>query len=96
MDHAARMRVVQRLGALEDDLDDHVDAQQVVGPAEGRQRARAMHVLGDHVAAAVLLARVVDGHELRMLQHAHHVRLGEEHLARDARLLAASSSPSLW
>jgi hypothetical protein len=29
MDHTARMRVVQRLGALEDDLDDLVDAQQV-------------------------------------------------------------------
>ena len=89
MDHAARMRVVQRLGALEHDLDDLVDAQQVVGAAERRQRARAMHVLGDDVAVAVLLARVIDGQEVRVLQHADHVRFGQEHLARDLGALVA-------
>ncbi len=45
MNDAARMRVVQRLGALEDDLHGIVDAQQIVGAAIGGQRARAVHVL---------------------------------------------------
>ena len=89
MDHAARMRVVQRLGALEHDLDDVVDAQQVVGPAVRRQRARAVHVFGDDVAAAVFFARVVDGQDVRMLQHADHVRFRQEHLARDLGALVA-------
>ena len=83
------MRVVQRLGALEHDLDDVVDAQQVVGPAIRRQRARAVHVLGDDVAAAVFFARVVDRQDVRMLQHADHVRFRQEHLARDLGALVA-------
>ena len=89
MDHAARVRVVQRLGALEHDLDHVVDAQQVVRPAIRRQGARAVHVLGDDVAAPVFLAGVVDGQDVRMLQHAHHVRFRQEHLARDLGALVA-------
>ena len=85
MDHAARVRVVQRLGALEHDFDGIVDAQQVVGAAVGGQRARAVHVLGDDVAVAVLLAGVVDRQDVRVLQHADQVRFRQEHLARDAR-----------
>ena len=46
-----------------------------------------MHVLGHDIAVAVLLARVIDGQDVRMLQHADQVRLGQEHLARDARAL---------
>ena len=91
MDHAARMRVVQRLGAFVDDLDDVVDAQQVVRAAIGRERARAMHVLGDDVAVAVLFARVVDGKDVRMLQHPDEMRFGEEHLARDARAVLVAA-----
>ena len=72
---------MQRLGALVDDLDDVVDRQQVVGPAVGRQRARAVHVLGDDVVAAVLLAGIEDRQDVRVLQHADHVRFGQEHLA---------------
>ena len=85
MDHAAAMRVVQRLRALVHDLHHVIDGQQVVGLAVGGQRARAMHVLGDDVVAAVLFAGVEDRQDVRMLQHADHVRFGEEHLARDAR-----------
>jgi hypothetical protein len=61
-----------------------VDPQQVVGPAIGRKRARSVHVLRDDVAVAVLFARIVDRQDVRMLQHADHVRFGEKHLARDA------------
>ncbi len=67
MDDAAAVRVVQALRALEQDLDDVVDAQQVVGAAVGVQRARAVHVLGDDVVAAVLLTRVVDRQDVGML-----------------------------
>ena len=91
MDDAARMRVVQRLGALEDDLDGVIDAQQVVRAAVSRQRARAVHVLGDDVAVAVFLAGIVDRQDVRMLQHADQVRFGEEHLARDARALLVAA-----
>ena len=87
MDHPARVRIVQGLRALEHNLNGIVDAQQVVGAAIGRERAGAVHVLGDDVAAAVFLAGVVDRQDVRVLQHSHQVRLGEEHLARDARTL---------
>jgi len=60
MDHTARVRIVQRLGALEHNLDGIVDAQQVVRSAVGGERARAVDVLGDDVAVAVFLAGVVD------------------------------------
>jgi hypothetical protein len=83
VDDAAGVRVVQRLRALEHDLDDVIDAQQVVGAAIRRERARAVHVFGDDVAAAVFLTRVVDRQDVRMLQHADHVRFREEHLAGD-------------
>jgi len=83
--------VVQRLGALEHDLDGVVDAQQVVRTAVSGQRAGPVHVLGDDVAVAVFLAGIVDGQDVRMLQHADQVRLGEKHLAGDfcALLVAA-------
>ena len=87
VNHATRVRVVQRLGALEHQLDDVVDAQQVVGAAVGGQGARAVHVLGDDVAVPILFTGVVDRQDVRVVQHAHHVRLGQEHLARDARAL---------
>ena len=61
------------------------------GAAVGGERARAVHVLGDDVAVAVLLAGVVDRQDVRVLQHAHQVRLGEEHLARDARALLVAA-----
>ena len=83
VDHAARMRVVQRLGALEHQRQHVVDRQQVVGARVGGERARAVDELGDDAVVAALLARVVDRHDVRVLQHPDHVRLGEEHLARD-------------
>jgi hypothetical protein len=73
-----------RARRLVDDLDDVVDPQQVVRAAIRDEGARAVHVLGDDVAMPVLLARVVDRQDVRMLQHPDHVRFGEEHLARDA------------
>jgi hypothetical protein len=76
---------------IEDNPHDFVDRQQVVRPAVGRQCPRAVHVLHDDVIAAVLLAGVEDRQDVRVLQPAHHLRLVEEHLARDAQL--ASSSP---
>ena len=91
MDHAARMRVVQRLGALEHDFDGVVDAQQVIRTAVGGERARAVHVLGHDIAVAVFLAGVVDRQDVRVLEHPDQVRLGEEHLARDARALLVAA-----
>ena len=40
-------------------------------------------MLGYDVVTAVLFARVVDRHDVRMLQHADHMRLVEEHLPRN-------------
>jgi hypothetical protein len=71
----------------ENDFDDVVDTEQIVGFAVGRKRARAMHVLGDDIVAAVLLARVVDRQNVRMLESAHHLGLVEEHFARHPRLV---------
>jgi hypothetical protein len=85
VDHAARVRVVQRLRALEHQRQHVVHGQQVVRPRVGRQRARAVDELGDDIVVAVLLPGVVDRHDVRVLQHPDHVRLGEEHLARDFR-----------
>jgi hypothetical protein len=45
------------------------------------QRARAVHVLGDDVAAAVFFARVEDRDDVRVLQLADHLRLAHEHAA---------------
>ena len=87
MDDAAAVRIVQAFRALEENLDDVVDAQQVVGAAVRVQRARAVHVLGDDVVGAVLLAGVVDRQDVGVLQAPHHLRFVEEHLASDARLL---------
>ncbi len=88
VDHAARVRVVQRLGAFVHDADHVIEPQQIVGTAIGRQRARTVHVFHHHVAMAILFTGIVDGQDVRMLQHAHHVGLGQEHLARHARTLA--------
>jgi hypothetical protein len=43
-----------------------------------------MHMLGDDVAMPILFARIIDGQNVRMLQHADHVRFRKEHFARDA------------
>ena len=76
MNHAAAVRVVQRSGGLVDQLHDIVDAQQVIGPAIRRQRARAVHMLGHDIAMAVLFARIINRQDVRMLQHPDHVRFG--------------------
>jgi hypothetical protein len=83
VNHAARVRVVQRLRALEHQRQHVVDRQQVVRARVGGERARAVDELGDDVVVAALLARVVDRHDVRVLQHPDHVRLRQEHLARD-------------
>jgi hypothetical protein len=44
-------------------------------------------VLGNNVVTAIFFAGVVDRHDIRMLQHANHVRFIKEHLAGDLRAL---------
>ena len=75
---------MQGLGAFEHDLDDVIDPQEVVRAAVGCEGARAVHMLGHDVAVTVLFARVVDRHDVRVLQHAHKMRLGQKHLTGDA------------
>jgi hypothetical protein len=55
-----------------------------------------VHVLGDDVTVAVLLAGIVDRQDVRMLQHADHVRFGEEHLARDALAVSSPLESTLY
>ncbi len=87
MNDTAFVRVMQRLRAGIDDLDDVIDTQQVIGPTVRRQRACAVDVLHHHVIPAVFLASIIDWQDIRMLQHPDHVRLIEEHLARNPRAL---------
>ncbi len=46
-----------------------------------------MYMFSDDVVLVVFLARIVDRHDVRVLESAHHLGLVEEHLASDARLL---------
>jgi hypothetical protein len=84
MNDAAAVRVMQRTRRLVDQLHDIVDPQQIVRAAIGSESAGPVHMLRHDVAVAVLLARVVNRQNVRMLQHTDHVRFGQEHLARDA------------
>ena len=87
VNHTAGVCVVQRLRTFEDDLNGVIDAQQIVGTAIRGKSTCTVHVLGHDIAVAVFLTRIVDGKDVRMLQHADEVRFGKEHLARDARTL---------
>ena len=69
--------------ALEDNLDDLVDRQQVVRRGARLERP-AGHELHDDVAGIVLDHRVVDRHDVRMRELAGERRLGEEELPVDA------------
>ena len=82
MNDASSVRVVQRFGAFVNNLYNVVDAQQVVWTTIGSQRTGALDMFGYDVVLAVFLARVIDRHDVRMLQHANHVRFIEKHLAR--------------
>ena len=50
-----------------------------------------MDVLADDVTVTILLAGIVDGQDVRMLEHSDQMGFGQEHLACDARpvLIAA-------
>ena len=67
---------------LEQDLHYIVDAQEVVRDAIGGQRTGALDVFRDDVVAALLFPGIVDRQDVRVLQHPHHVRFTQEHLAR--------------
>ena len=59
MNDAALVRIVQRLGALENNLYDVVDAQQVIRSAIALERAGTLDVLHDDVVIVILLAGVI-------------------------------------
>ena len=84
MNDAAAVGVVQRARGFVDEFDYIVDAQQIIGTAIRGQRTRAMDVLGHDVAMPVLFSGIVDRQDIGMLQHPHHVRFRQKHLARDA------------
>ena len=65
-------------------------AGRIVSMERG-ERARSMHVLGHDVALTVLLPRIVDRQDVRMLQHPDQVCFGKEHLARDSRPLLVAA-----
>ena len=87
MDHTARVRVMQCLRTFKDDLNGVIDAQQIVWTAICGKGTRAVHMLGHDVAVTVFLTRIVDGKNVRMLQHADEMSFGKEHLARNTRTL---------
>ena len=63
------MGVVERLAALEDDLDDLVNGQQIVDLGVLLEGA-AFHVFHDDVAAFLVRYRVEDGGDMRMREFA--------------------------
>ena len=77
---ALHVRVVERARALEHDLDDLLDRQQLLRRAEPLQRA-AGDVLHDDVAGVLADAGVVDLADVRMRELAGERGLGEEELA---------------
>ena len=83
MGHALHVRIRERARALEHDLDDLLDRQQVLARAVTLHRA-ARHVLHDDVAGVLADARVVDLRDVRVLELAGERRLGEEQLAEEA------------
>ena len=76
---------MQRFRSLVDDLDDVVHLQQVIRAAVCGECPRAMHVFRHHVVFAVFLARVINRHDVGVLQPADHVRFVEKHLAGNSR-----------
>ena len=75
------MRVAERLRALVDDLDYIFDRQQIVRLAVGCKGPCAVNMLGNDIAAFIFLTGIVDRKNVGMLQHTHHVRFRQEHLA---------------
>ena len=94
MDHAVSVRVVERLAALEDDLDDLVDRQQIVDLGVLLERA-ALDVLHDDVAAFLVGHRVEDGRDVRMRQLAGERSLGQEQLAEALAVLLVAQHLAL-
>ncbi|MDZ7747855.1 MAG: hypothetical protein U5K43_02635 [Halofilum sp. (in: g-proteobacteria)] len=78
MDHPAAMGVIERMAAVEGDIDDRLQRQALVaGVAPGLQRVAA-DVLHDDVAVVIVDAGVEHGHDVRVRQLAGGVRLGEK------------------
>jgi hypothetical protein len=75
--------VAQGHRALEADLDDELQRQQLVGPAKGPQR-RALHVFHHQVGLVGAFHGVEELHHVRMVQPAHERRFGGE----EARVVA--------
>src|SRR4051794_39449249 len=85
------MGVMQCLCTFEDDLNCVIDTQQIVGTAVCGESSRTMHMLGHYVAMPVFLTRIVDGEDVRMLQHSDEVGFEKEHLAKNPRALLVAA-----
>ncbi len=68
MNDAAAVCVVQRLRTFIENLDDVIEAQEIVRPAIGSQRTSTLNVLSRNVVAAVLFAGIVDRQNILMLK----------------------------
>ncbi len=82
MDDAAPVGVVERLCALEDELGDFRHRQQAFGLAIRVEGRGAVDELHDQVRCIVLLTRVENPDDVRMVERPGRVGLVEEHLAR--------------
>jgi hypothetical protein len=87
VDHALLGRIVERLAALEDDLEHLRYRQQAVDAREALERA-AVDILHHDVAAVAFRHRVVDRRDVRMGQLARERSLGDEELAVALAVLA--------
>jgi len=99
MDHAMRVRVVERVGDRRRDVDGFVDGQLLLA-IEAMTKTLALDVRHDVVQQAARFARVEQGQKVRMLQRGRHAnltqeplgaehctQLGVEHFERDASVV---------
>ena len=84
---AVAVGVIKRFGALEDHLHYFAHRQQVVWKAKYGERLRTAHILHDHIAVARILASIVDGQDVGMIQLTDQVCFIEEQLAAGSGLL---------
>ena len=81
MHNALAVGVIQRPGAIEDDLDDLVNRQQIIRRAIGLEGMPALDILHDDKPVIAVNTDIINVDDIRVVQHAGGMRLVKEHLA---------------
>ena len=81
MHDALAVGVVERPRAVEDDLDDLVNRQQIIRRTIGLEGMPALDILHDDKPVIAVNTDIIDIDDIRVVQHAGGMRLVKEHLA---------------